>query len=141
MKTDNKLTHTIEIENEFNEKVTIAIYSDDIIQVNAIGTIFMEYKKLKTIKVGEKTDFDGMIKQLNIVAEQMEKVNEAVDKAFGKELREKAFRGSSSLSLYNSFFKKLDTELEKAGLKVKDYIKETRKKELIGKGKNKKDTI
>lgn len=141
MKIKNELIHTVNITNEFDEVVTITIDGADMIQINNIAQIFIEFQKLEKLELQETTDFDSLVKQIALVAEIMEGINDALDKTFGVEVREKAFRGSSSLTLYNSFFDQLSIELEKAGVKVKTYIKELRKKEIYNKGKTAKDTI
>lgn len=141
MKLKNELIHTVNITNEYDEVVTITIDGADMIQINNIAQIFIEFQKLEKLELQETTDFDSLVKQVALVAEIMEGINDALDKTFGVEVREKAFRGSSSLTLYNSFFNQLSVELEKAGIKVKNYIKELRKKEIYNKGKTAKDTI
>lgn len=141
MKLINDLKHKITVTNEEGNKVEIFIDNADMIQANTIGLLFKEFQALENIEFVDTDDFEKLLAQTSAIAEQLEKINSLLDLAFGKELREKAFLGSSSITLYNSFFEQLTGEFDKAGLKTKEYIKEVRKQQLLNKGKTPKDTI
>lgn len=126
MKSNNKLIHTVDITNEDNETATIKIDSADMIQVNNIGKLFLQFDGLKDMVIPENATFKESVEAIDEIAQVMENINLTLDKAFGPDLRTKVFKGSSSIVVYNEFFMQLADELTKAGTKVQDYIKDVR---------------
>ena len=140
MKLSNEIKHKVTIENELGEKVDFVIDASDMVQLARIGNIFEKYNEMSNLQLDESDDFEVMLASINKVADKLVELNKTLDLAFGKDITEKAFMGSSSLLMYNDFFSQLAKELEVAGVKVNNYIKKVRKETLVNDHKQ-SDTI
>lgn len=133
MKFQSDLKHSITVENEDGVKVSFTIDSSDAVQLSAITDVFEKFGEAQNLNL----DIENVktIKELSDVikpyANKLKEVNALLDAAFGEDITKIAFKGSSSLILYNDFFKKLSDEMEKIGIKTKDYVTKIRKDRLL----------
>ena len=140
MKLVNETKHSVTVTNENKEQVVFDIDISDMIQVADITDMLVEYDEMQSIEFPNTTNIKELSKVMREIANKFEKVNILLDKAFGRELREKAFLGSSSMLMYNDFFEQLSEEMTKAGIKVETKAKELQKKYLLN-DHRKSDTI
>lgn len=131
MKIENQLKHKVVVENELGNRIDFAIDPADMVQMARIGNIFEQFQKVNGIEFVESDDFQVTLKAINDFADELIELNKKIDLAFGEDITKKAFMGSSSLVMYNDFFEQLSTEMDKAGVKVKEYIKNVRQKSML----------
>lgn len=140
MKLQSELKHKIVVENEDGVEVEFAIDVSDMIQMASITELFAEYDEVMKLdfKPSDNDSLQDILNKIRPVKKGIQRVNELMDEVFGKEITETAFKGSSSMILYNDFFNKLGDELNKAGVKTEAYVKKVRKEMLVNdhKGSN-----
>lgn len=141
MKLRNEVNHKVTVENENGEKVLFVIDATDMVQLAKIGKVFKIYDEMTKIQIKESDDFDELMFMIEKVSDKLVELNRMLDLAFGEDITKKAFMNSSSLVMYNDFFEQLSGELDKAGVKVNDYISQIRKDRLVQDHKKPGDTI
>lgn len=140
MKLVNETLYTIEIENRLGEKHTFHIDLSDLIQVNALAELFKSYDKFEGLSDLNATDPTEMFNELKKLADWQNKINELYDLALGEGACEKIFAGNNSLFTQRTVTQFLINELDKAKIKIDDYVSSVRKEMLVSDHKR-SDTI
>jgi len=134
----NQVSHEVVVENENNQKIVFKIDPSDMVQMALFGKVFETFENLRKFELPKNEDFDVMLKAVEKMAVLFKEVKNQLDDATGINLSELVFMNSNSILLYEQFFEQLSEEIEKAGVKVKDYVAKRRQEMLL---QDHKDTL
>lgn len=128
----NELVHEIKINNEQGDSLVLNLDMGDMIQVNSITEMFNAFEQFKDMhEIKDNMTLEDFLAKTNVLAKQQKEVNLHLKEAFGDELLPKIFKGNGSFGQYIVFFEALEVEIGKAGIKIDDFVKESRKKDIV----------
>jgi len=136
--TTNQVSHDVVVENEKKQQITFKIDPSDMVQMALFGRVFNTFETLRKFELPKDEEFTVMLKAIEEMALLFKQVKVQLDEATGIKISELVFINSNSILLYEQFFEQLATEIEKAGVKVKDYVAQRRKEMLLN---DHKDTL
>lgn len=132
------MSHEVVVENEKKQQITFKIDPSDMVQMASFGRVFDTFETLRKFELPKDEEFNVMLKAIEEMALLFNKVKVQLDEATGIKISELVFMNSNSILLYEQFFEQLSTEIEKAGVKVKDYVAKRRQEMLLN---DHKDTL